>query len=219
MTCIFYEANCCNGGSQRNVFDMKLDEAKWRYLSFFDWSMQMSLNLSYTQVQWIRAQKVNYCSIKLKFPPIFHSKSSRNRHLIKISDISHVCVPGHYSPNWTTFLTIVVYDKQKTALVDDLLVTWSTLIDCLRGFLLVWSGHLDHPLGQFSYHINSCGACKCLCEFISSCGAQTRLDACVEARRGERLKQNPVCKVPFPESPWNPCLHASGIKELWWGWS
>jgi hypothetical protein len=30
-----------------------------------------------------------------------------------------VCVPGHDSPNGTTFLTIVVYDKQKTALVDD----------------------------------------------------------------------------------------------------
>jgi hypothetical protein len=42
------------------------------------------------------------------------------------------------------FLTIVVYDKQKTALVDE---TWSTLVDCLR----LWSGHLDHPLGRFSY--------------------------------------------------------------------
>jgi hypothetical protein len=31
-----------------------------------------------------------------------------------------VCVPGHDSPNGTTFLAIVVYDKQKTALVDDL---------------------------------------------------------------------------------------------------
>jgi hypothetical protein len=30
-----------------------------------------------------------------------------------------VCVPGHDSPNGTTFWTIVVYDKQKTALVDD----------------------------------------------------------------------------------------------------
>jgi hypothetical protein len=32
-----------------------------------------------------------------------------------------VCVPGHDSPNGTTFLTIVVhvYDKQKTTLVDD----------------------------------------------------------------------------------------------------
>jgi hypothetical protein len=33
-----------------------------------------------------------------------------------------VCVPGHDLPNGTTFLTIkkiVVYDKQKTALVDD----------------------------------------------------------------------------------------------------
>jgi hypothetical protein len=30
-----------------------------------------------------------------------------------------VCVPGHDSPNGTTFLTVVVYDKQKTALVDD----------------------------------------------------------------------------------------------------
>jgi hypothetical protein len=30
-----------------------------------------------------------------------------------------VCVPGHDSPNGTTFLTIVVYDKEKTALVDD----------------------------------------------------------------------------------------------------
>jgi hypothetical protein len=30
-----------------------------------------------------------------------------------------VCVPGHDSLNGTTFLTIVVYDKQKTALVDD----------------------------------------------------------------------------------------------------
>jgi hypothetical protein len=42
-----------------------------------------------------------------------------------------VCVPGHDSPNGTTFLTIVVYDKQKTALVDDS-VTWSTLVDCIR---------------------------------------------------------------------------------------
>jgi hypothetical protein len=25
------------------------------------------LHLSYTQIQWIRAQEVNYCSIKLKF--------------------------------------------------------------------------------------------------------------------------------------------------------
>jgi hypothetical protein len=30
-----------------------------------------------------------------------------------------VRVPGHDSPNGTTFLTIVVYDKQKTALADD----------------------------------------------------------------------------------------------------
>jgi hypothetical protein len=30
-----------------------------------------------------------------------------------------VCVPGHDSPNGTTFWTIVVYDKQKTDLVDD----------------------------------------------------------------------------------------------------
>jgi hypothetical protein len=30
-----------------------------------------------------------------------------------------VCVPGHDSPNGITFLTIVVYDKQKTALVND----------------------------------------------------------------------------------------------------
>jgi hypothetical protein len=30
-----------------------------------------------------------------------------------------VCVPGLDSPNGTTFLTIVVNDKQKTALVDD----------------------------------------------------------------------------------------------------
>jgi hypothetical protein len=31
-----------------------------------------------------------------------------------------VCVPGHDSPNGTTFLTIiVVYDEQKSALVDD----------------------------------------------------------------------------------------------------
>jgi hypothetical protein len=30
-----------------------------------------------------------------------------------------MCVPGHDSPNGTTFLTIVAYDKQKTALVDD----------------------------------------------------------------------------------------------------
>jgi hypothetical protein len=30
-----------------------------------------------------------------------------------------VCVPGHDSPNETPFLTIVVYDKQKTARVDD----------------------------------------------------------------------------------------------------
>jgi hypothetical protein len=30
-----------------------------------------------------------------------------------------VCVPAHDSPNGTTFLTIVVYDKQKTTLVDD----------------------------------------------------------------------------------------------------
>jgi hypothetical protein len=28
-----------------------------------------------------------------------------------------MCVPGHDSPNGTTFFTIVVYDKQKTALV------------------------------------------------------------------------------------------------------
>jgi hypothetical protein len=32
-------------------------------------------------------------------------------------------------------------------------VTWSTLVDCLwpGDDLLVCSGHLDHPLGQFSY--------------------------------------------------------------------
>jgi hypothetical protein len=30
-----------------------------------------------------------------------------------------VCVPGHDSPNGTTFLAIVVCDKQKTARVDD----------------------------------------------------------------------------------------------------
>jgi hypothetical protein len=30
-----------------------------------------------------------------------------------------VCVSGHDSPNATTFVTIVIYDKQKTALVDD----------------------------------------------------------------------------------------------------
>jgi hypothetical protein len=30
-----------------------------------------------------------------------------------------MCVPGHDSPNGTTFLTIVVYDEQETALVDD----------------------------------------------------------------------------------------------------
>jgi hypothetical protein len=30
-----------------------------------------------------------------------------------------MCVPGHDSSNGTTFLTIVVYDKQKTAIVDD----------------------------------------------------------------------------------------------------
>jgi hypothetical protein len=30
-----------------------------------------------------------------------------------------VCVPGHDSPNGNTFLTIVLYDKQKTTLVDD----------------------------------------------------------------------------------------------------
>jgi hypothetical protein len=30
-----------------------------------------------------------------------------------------VCVPGHDSLNGTNILTIVVYDKQKTALVDD----------------------------------------------------------------------------------------------------
>jgi hypothetical protein len=40
------------------------------------------------------------------------------RHVIKISDIS-VCVPVDDSSNGTTFLTIVVYDKQKTAIVDD----------------------------------------------------------------------------------------------------
>jgi hypothetical protein len=48
-------------------------------------------------------------------------------------------------------------------------VTWSTLVDCLRAEspltcglgafwpgdnLLVWSGHLDHPLGWFSYFIS-----------------------------------------------------------------
>jgi hypothetical protein len=74
-----------------------------------------------------------------------------------------VCVPGHDSPNGTTFLAIVVnvYDKQKTSgLVDDQ-VTWSTLVD--SGFwpgdtepgdnLLVWSGHLDHPRDRrFSYN-------------------------------------------------------------------
>jgi hypothetical protein len=38
-----------------------------------------------------------------------------------------VYVPGHDWQNGTTFLTIVVYDKQKTA-------------------------HLDHPLGRFSYY-------------------------------------------------------------------
>jgi hypothetical protein len=30
-----------------------------------------------------------------------------------------VCVPGHDSANGTKFLIIVVYDKQKTALVDE----------------------------------------------------------------------------------------------------
>jgi hypothetical protein len=29
-----------------------------------------------------------------------------------------MCAPGHDSPNGTTFWTIAVYDKQKTALVD-----------------------------------------------------------------------------------------------------
>jgi hypothetical protein len=42
----------------------------------------------------------------------------RNRHVIKISVRYPVCVPGHDSLNGTTFLTIVVHDKQKTALVD-----------------------------------------------------------------------------------------------------
>jgi hypothetical protein len=42
-----------------------------------------------------------------------------------------VGVPGHDSPNGTTFLTIVVYDKQKTALVDDQ-SDLITRVDCLR---------------------------------------------------------------------------------------
>jgi hypothetical protein len=62
-------------------------------------------------------------------------------------NIDILCVPGHDSPNGTTFWTIVVYDKQKTALVDDP----SDLINTL----LVWSGHLDHPLGRFSYFIQA----------------------------------------------------------------
>jgi hypothetical protein len=62
-----------------------------------------------------------------------------------------MCVPGHDSTNGTTFFTIVVYDKQKTSWMTQ--ATWSTLVDCLQAEdnLLMWSGHLDHPLGRFYY--------------------------------------------------------------------
>jgi hypothetical protein len=81
------------------------------------------------------------------------------------------CVPGHDSPNGNTFLTIVVYmigyiiNRKPPSWMTQ--VTWSTLVDCLRadlrargGFwpgdnLLVWSGHLDHPLGRSSYYITA----------------------------------------------------------------
>jgi hypothetical protein len=79
-----------------------------------------------------------------------------------------VCVPRHDSPpNGTTFLTIEVYDKQKTALVEQKttlvdhpsdLINTRRLSPCRKpidlrplAFLArrqstVWSGHLDHPL-------------------------------------------------------------------------
>jgi hypothetical protein len=79
--------------------------------------------------------------------------------------ISRVCSRTWFT-EWDYFLTIVVYDKQKTALVDDP----SDLINTVRlspgrkplnlwafwpwDNLLVWSGHLDHPLWRFSYSIH-----------------------------------------------------------------
>jgi hypothetical protein len=79
-----------------------------------------------------------------------------------------VCGPGHDSPNGTTFLTIVVYDKQNrpswmTQVTCTTLVRWSPgrkPLD-LRSLglpgdnLLVWSGHLDHPRGWCSYYVYS----------------------------------------------------------------
>jgi hypothetical protein len=49
-----------------------------------------------------------------------------------------VCVPGHDSPNGTTFLTIVVYDKQKTALVDDPSDLINTRRPAVSGLVVTW---------------------------------------------------------------------------------
>jgi hypothetical protein len=43
-----------------------------------------------------------------------------------------VCIPGHDSPNGTTFFTIVVYDINRKPPSWMTLVTWSTLVDYLQ---------------------------------------------------------------------------------------
>jgi hypothetical protein len=65
--------------------------------------------------------------------------------------LTNVCIlPLHPPPQGPRPIAIHPLHHHTT------LLTWSTLVDCLwpgDNLLNVWSGHLDHPLGRFSYYI------------------------------------------------------------------
>jgi hypothetical protein len=108
-----------------------------------------------------------------------------------------VCVPGHDSPNGTTFLTILVYDKQKTALVDDP----SDLISTL----LVWLGHLDQSLGRFSYYISQAFSHHKVRKFRTSLGNSWHTCTCAD--RKTRLEPSASFLV-------SPVLRAKSVRTL-----
>jgi hypothetical protein len=124
-TCVYIETN----GDFCRQNDKKLSSASIHSFIHSTTSSAhictMSLRfLSYTQVQWIRAQKVNYCSIKLEFPPIFHSIIF-----------------------WPTYRLRARKSRDRSSGLAESHSTWP------GDNLLVWSGHLDHPLWRFSYFI------------------------------------------------------------------